>query len=185
MNESKKAIEATIVSEQLTLTFGNGQTLVVHGHELSHEMRVASMMHGLKQKLVDAAAMSRNPDTGRAASLDDKFQAVKEVFDRITGTNPTWNKLAGGGGGGGGGGGLLLRALMSIYGKPKDVMEEWLDQKTDAEKAALRKNPKIAAKILELQAASGKTNGIDANDLLAELEGAAESEAAVAKKPKK
>jgi frataxin-like iron-binding protein CyaY len=183
MNESKRAIEVTIVNEQLTLTFGNGEVLVVHGHELSHEMRVAAMMHGLKQKLVDAAAMSRNPDTGRAASLEDKFNAVKEVFDRITGTNPTWNKLAGGGGGGGGG--LLLRALMSLYGKPKEAMEAWLDKKTDAEKAALRKNPKIAAKILELQAASGKTNGIDANDLLAELEGAAESEVAVSKKPKK
>lgn len=166
MNDTKKAIETTIEGETLKLVFGEGQTLKLDAATLSPAIRLQAMMHGLKQKLVDAAAISRNPATGRSATIGEKFEAVNEVFQRIT-TTDDWNKPAGGGGGGGG---LLLRALCALYGKPVEVMAAWLDAKTPTEKARLRENPKIAAKIEELRPPVGG-GGIDTDAMLAELEG--------------
>ncbi len=67
------------VNDVLQLTFSNGRVITVQIGDLPENIIGDALMHGLKQKLVDAAAMSRNPDTGRAASIDDKFAAVAEV----------------------------------------------------------------------------------------------------------
>lgn len=167
-NETKRtpAIAAEIDPHQglLNLSFANGRKLNLHVSELSADIREMALLHGLKQKLVDAAAISRNPETGRSATVDDKFQAVQSVFDRLL--SGLWNEPREGGGGGS----LLFKALCRMYAdKEPATLREWLDKKTDAEKAALRKNPKIAAIILDIQAESAKTDGIDTNALLGEL----------------
>ena len=159
------AIEATIEGTVLTLTFSDGRELVVTRDGLSHEIREAALMHGLKQKLVDAAAISRDPDTGRSATLDDKFNAVKEVLDRLM--SGQWNKTREGGGGAGG---LLFRALVNLYPKktPADV-RAYLDELTDKEQAAIRRVPAVAAEIDRLRAASARAGGIDGSAMLAGL----------------
>ena len=148
----------------LHLTFSNGRTIVVQVGDLPASIIGDALMHGLKQKLVDAAAMSRNPDTGRAASIDDKYNAVAEVADRLM--VGQWNKVREGGATGT----LLFRALCQLYEgkKDPDAIQAYLDGKTDAEKAALKKNPKVAAIIIELQAA--KAGDIDTDELLGELD---------------
>jgi hypothetical protein len=127
-------------------------------------------LHGLKQKLVDAAAISRDPDTGRSATAQDKYDAVKKVYDRITrADSPEWNEPREGGGNVGG---LLLSALCRLQpSKDKATLKTWLDSKSDAEKAALRKNPKISAIIADIQAERAKADGIDTDELLGEIEG--------------
>jgi hypothetical protein len=155
---------------KLKLSFNHGKTIEINTETLSPEILGQAILHGLKQKLVDAAAISRNPENGRAATPDDKFAAVQEVADRLTGANgeePAWNKRREGGGNAGG---LLFRALVRMYDgrKTSDQIKEWLDAKTDAQKAALRKNPDVARIIDEIRTEDGK--GGDAGDLLAELE---------------
>lgn len=148
----------------LVLLFANGKRLAIIPEQFSPEIRSQALYHGLKQKLVDAAAISRNPETGRSATVDDKFQAVKAVYDRLL--SGLWNEPREGGGGGS----LLFKALCRMYAdKEPATLREWLDKKTDAEKAALRKNPKIAEHILAIQAESAKTDGIDTDALLGEL----------------
>lgn len=161
------AIEATIGGTVLTLTFSDGRELVITRDGLSQEIREAALMHGLKQKLVDAAAISRDPDTGRSATLDDKFNAVKEVLDRLM--SGQWNKTREGGGGSGG---LLFRALVNLYPKktPADV-RAYLDELTDKEQAAIRRVPAVAAEIDRLRAESIKAGGIDGAAMLAGLGG--------------
>lgn len=161
------AITATINGNTLTLTFANGKTLIMHGDALTRDVQHYAMMHGLKQKLVDAAAISRNPETGRAASVEDKYQAVKAVYDRLLAGQ--WNATREGGGNAGG---LLLQALCRMYAgrKTVDELKAFLADKTDAEKAALRKNPRVAAVIEEIRAEQGKAAGIDTDELLDELE---------------
>lgn len=171
MNATTKrqsAITATIEGMALTLTFANGEALTLRGDGLNTDLQHQAMMHGLKQKLVDAAAISRNPETGRAATVEDKYQAVKTVYDRLLAGR--WNATREGGGAASGG--LLLQALVQMYAgrKTHEELKAFLADKTDAEKTALRKNPRVASIIEEIRAEQGKVAKIDTDDLLGELE---------------
>ena len=161
---TQPTITATIFGNSLTMAFSNGATIILNAHEMSPELREHAMMHGFKQKLVDAAALSRITDTGRAATVDDKYTAVREVYDRLLAGN--WNKGRGDGSSSGNGG-LLFRALCQMYpNKTPEALRTFLDGKTKSECAALRATPKIAAIIDTLRAPSGD---VDADDLLSEL----------------
>ena len=170
---TKKDIEASVGNDgTLILEFRHGETLRVHPETLNPEIQRAAMLHGLKQKLVDAAAISRDTATGRAATITTKFEAVKEVFDRITGVGgeaPSWNKPRAGGAGGAGG--LLARAIARYKSVPVEAAKAYLERLTDAQKQALRVDPRIAAVINELRLESAKPAGIDTDALLGGLDG--------------
>lgn len=169
-NTRTPAIDATIVGDTLTLAFSNGRTITIGASELSPTLVTQAIMHGLKQKLVDAAAISRDTDTGRAATIDTKYNAVREVYERLLAGE--WNKVRSGEGVATGG--LLLRALLRMYDgrKTKEELLAFIATKTDQEKAALRGAPKIAGIIAAIkdEDAARKGTGVDAEDLLAGLE---------------
>ena len=166
----KKDIEATVESDgTLVLNFRHGEVLRLHPESLAPEIQRAAMIHGLKQKLVDAAAISRDTATGRAATIATKYDAVREIFDRITGENPSWNKPRAGGAGGQGG--LLARAIARYKNVPVEAAKAYLDRLTDAQKQALRVDPRIATIINQLRAESAKPAGIDTDALLGGLDG--------------
>lgn len=169
MNDTKRnaTITATIIDNTLALTFANGETLTMRGDALTSDVQQYALMHGLKQKLVDAAAISRNTETGRPATVEDKYQAVKTVYDRLLAG--AWNATREGGGATGG---LLLQALVRMYAgrKTPDELRAFLADKTDAEKTALRKNPRVALIIEDIRAETGKAASIDTDGLLGELE---------------
>lgn len=169
---TKKDIEATVGDDgALILEFRHGETLRLHPETLSPEIQRAALLHGLKQKLVDAAAISRDTTTGRAATIVTKYDAVKEIFDRITGAGgeaPSWNKPRAGGAGGQGG--LLARAIARYKGVEVAAAKAYLDRLTDAQKQALRVDPRIAAIINELRMESAKPAGIDTDALLGGLD---------------
>ena len=170
MNDTKRnaTISATINGNTLALMFANGETLAMRGDALNSDVQQYAMMHGLKQKLVDSAAISRNPETGRPATVEDKYQAVKTVYDRLLAGQ--WNATREGGGGATGG--LLLQALCRMYAgrKTPDELKAFLADKSDAEKTALRKNPRVAQIIDDIRAEQGKAANIDTDELLGELE---------------
>lgn len=163
----KSVITADIFGTVLTLTFINGEALEIDAATLPADIAMQATLHGLKQKLVDAAAIARNTETGASATVNDKIAAVKEVHARLTSPNPTWNKVRAAGEGGGNN--LLARALMKMTGKDAAGIAAYLENKTKEEKAALRKNPRVATLIAEMQAAAAATDGIDTDSLLAEL----------------
>lgn len=171
MEKRTPVVEATIQLDggmtpngSLRLDFSNGKQLQLQLGDLTDAILEQAVLHGLKQKLVDAAAIGRDPETGRSATPEDKFEAVKAVFDRLLAGQ--WNATREGGGGSKGG--LLLEALCRLYpAKTRQELRAYLDSKTTKEQAALRKNPKVAAMIAEIKAASGDD---DSDELLAELE---------------
>lgn len=169
---TKKDIEATVGDDgALILEFRHGETLRLHPETLNPEIQRAAMLHGLKQKLVDAAAISRDTATGRAATIVTKYDAVKEIFDRITGAGgetPSWNKPRAGGAGGQGG--LLARAIARYKNVEVTAAKAYLDRLTDAQKQALRVDPRIATIINELRLESAKPAGIDTDALLGGLD---------------
>ena len=168
----KKDIEAMVEENgTLVLAFRHGETLKLHPEALAPEIQRAALLHGLKQKLVDAAAISRDTATGRAATIVTKFDAVREIFDRITGAGgetPSWNKPRAGGSGGQGG--LLARAIARYKNVEVSAAKAYLDRLTDAQKQALRVDPRIATIINELRAESAKPAGIDTDALLGGLD---------------
>ena len=151
----------------LTLTFANGEQLIISTERLSNGLLYAAAAHGLKQKLVDAAAISRNPETGRAATVQDKYEAVKVVYDRLL--SGAWNAVREGGGQSGG---LLFKALLRMYAgrKTEQDIRAFLEDKSDAEKTALRKNPRVAQIIEDIRAETGKAASIDTDSILEELD---------------
>ena len=175
MNTTTKntpTIDATIAGRVVTLTFSNGERIVADLDRMTDEIIQACMTHGLKQKLVDAAAISRNPETGRSATVEDKFNAVREVYDRLL--SGQWNKVREGGAGGGIGR-LLFAALVRLYAgkKTDEEIRAFLAGKSDAEQAALRASSRVAPIIAEIKAerASCKPDAPNGDDLLAGLEG--------------
>jgi len=167
--ESKRTpvITADVIDGNLILSFANGERLEIDPGELSSTIRDEALLHGLKQKLVDAAAIARNPDTGASATAQDKYDAVREIYGRITSPDGTWNKIRAGGDGGAGSG-LLLRALMKMSGKSRAEIEAFLASKSKEERAALKADPKVAGVIAEMQRSAQK---VDTTAMLAGILG--------------
>jgi len=163
------AIATEITGTTLALTFADGEVFTLDATTLTGEVQTYAMMHGLKQKLVDAAAISRDPVTGRAATIATKRTAVREVFDRLI--SGQWNKVREGGTATTGG--LLYMALCRLYAdKTPERIKEFLAGKSDAEKAAMRKNPKVADIIEQIKLEQGRDgDGTPGEDILNELEG--------------
>ena len=159
---------------QLTLTFADQTTAELATTELSTEILSQALMHGLKQKLVDAAAIARNVDTGASATIADKKEAVMEILTRLV--SGAWNKGRVAGDGTSGKGSILLLALQRLQPN-RDAAElaEWLKARTDVERAALAKNAKILPHVQAIQAeraaAAAKKSGVDSDELLNDLLG--------------
>ena len=157
------------IANNLVIEFAHGKRIELNPFDLTEQVREQAVFHGLKQKLVDAAAISRNPETGRSASIEDKYQAVWTVYDRITRLGE-WNAVRGEGGTGTGG--LLFAALCRMYAgrKTEEELREWLSTKDKKAQAELRKNPKVAAIIEQIKAERGTDDDGLGKDLLGELD---------------
>jgi hypothetical protein len=155
-------------ADGLTLVFDNGETLHVKPDTLTQQILANALMHGLKQKLVDAAAISRNTETGRSATTEDKYNAVRDVYDRLL--VGQWNKQREGGTGLIGAG-LLFTALCRHY--PKQTPEKvraFMEGKSPDELVAMRKIPAIAAHITVIKLERAKPGTVDGDELLAGLD---------------
>jgi hypothetical protein len=144
----------------LTLAFANGAILTVSTDNLAPEIIAQATMHGLKQKLVDAAALSRDRNTGRAASIDAKYDAVIAVYDRLLAGQ--WNKPRDGASNGT----LLAQALVRLTGRTLEAVREQLAKLTDEQKAALEKTPNVALAVLDIKRDRIESGGGEEGDNL-------------------
>lgn len=155
INGVAAAVSVVMGDNRMELLFADGRKLTLVGQALSPAIANAAMWHGLKQKLVDAAAISRDPLTGKPATIATKYAAVEEVFTRLTSEVPSWNKTRGEGGAGTTGvGGLLYRALVRLYDgvQTPEQVRKYLDGLNGEQQAALRGNKKVAPVILAIKA---------------------------------
>jgi hypothetical protein len=142
----------------LTLTFSDGRTLSLDATQLSESIVMEATLHGLKQKLVDAAAIARDPETGRSATLSDKYEAVKEVFDRIVSPTGTWNKIRSAGEAPVGG--LFVRALMQLGGKSRAEVTTSLEALTKEQRSALRANKRVVEAMAAMREPSDASEAV-------------------------
>jgi hypothetical protein len=145
--------------------FGNPVSWIVNPALLDPAIREAAMLHGLKQKLCDAAAL------GKDATPAEKVEAIRAVHAALTDPEaPTWNRKAGDGTSGDG---LLVRALQRVAGLDRDAARKavaGMDKKTQA---AMLREPEVAVVVAELKAADAARQpapvGVDTQGLLARL----------------
>ncbi len=153
----------------MVLTFGDGTARDVWASDLT-ALAPQFRWHGAKQKFIDAGAISRNPETGRSATVADKKAAIIEVIERTTGADPRWNKAREGGGGSGT---LLLEALVRMYAgkKTREALVEYLAGLTAEQKRALERNGRVAPILEAIRTERRLAQGDDGSDeLLAGLD---------------
>lgn len=161
---AKRQIQSIIDinNQTLTIEVEGHDSIICELSEIHTDMLNHAALHGLKQKICDAAAL------GAEYSISEKYTAMKEVFDRIYSAEPQWNKTAGGGGGATG---LLFRALCRLYpDKSPEQLRAYHDKLDKKQQAALRGNPKIAPIIEKIKLEAANTTGVDSDELLAGLE---------------
>ena len=141
---------------ELTLNFGLLNSAIIQ----------RAAMHGMIQRISDAAAISRDPETGEPATAQDKFDAMQRLVAHYESGTSEWSRRAAPGEGNKGG--LLFKALciMSAETKTPEEIKEWLAGKTKAQLAALRATERVAAIIATLRPVSD-----NADELLDELNG--------------
>ena len=162
------AIEVEATAQTVTATFKNGEQLIVDCSKFSDELKTMAMLHGVKQKIGDAAAIARNTDTGASATVEDKYNAMSEVVERLN-SNGDWNKVRDGGAGNSSKYSQLVLALMEHSKRDKAAIDVFLAGKSKEQITALRVNPSIAAIIARFANEASARKGVDSESLLDEL----------------
>ena len=142
---------------QVRLDFRNGETRLF---TIPDTLLNKFAAHGAEQKLGDEIA--------GLDEIDDAVLAVDNLMERLA--NGEWsvkresNGMAGTS--------VLVRALVEHTGKTVEAIKSFLATKTQAEKVALRNNPKIKPIVerIEAEKAAKKTN-IDTDAMLSKLAG--------------
>ena len=168
---AQSIISSSIIGDEraplgVTLSVAGVGDITLRLSDISADIATRAMLHGLVQKVSDAAAIARNPDTGRSATPQDKFDAMREVADRLL--SGQWNKTREGGGAANGT--LLVQALFRFYNGEKtlEALASFVKAKTPEQQRALAANPRIAPIIAAIRAERGAAQGSD--DLLGELD---------------
>lgn len=149
---------------KIRLDFRNGETrLFTIPASLSDKFAA----HGAEQKLGDEIA--------GLDDLDDAVLAIDDLMDRLN--RGEWNQKREGGSMSGTS--ILARALVEVMGKTMDEIKAFLGKKSQAEKVALRGNPRIKPVVerLEAEKASKGANKVDTDSLLSELDDSIGAEA--------
>ena len=147
--QSKRGqITAEITQDLLIFRFADGESLRLDAALLSDEIKLAALMHGLKQKIGDAAAIKCDPLTGKPADLATKRKNMADIINRLQ--SGQWSII---GQGGGRTYGVLLEALhrMNQGRKTYEELGEFLKAKTKEQKAALEVDKRIAPFIMGLR----------------------------------
>lgn len=140
---------------QVRLDFRNGETRLF---SLPAEMLLKFAAHGAEQKLGDEIA--------GVDDVDDCVIAVDELMDRLA--KGEWGVARNASGIAGTS--VLARALVEHTGKTIETIKEFLKAKTQAEKVALRNNPKIKPIVDKIEAEkAAKNSKVDTEALLGEL----------------
>lgn len=165
----KPVVTADIFGNQLTLNFITGEELQIDITKLDPEIIKQATLHGLKQKLCDAAAIARNTTTGNSASPIDKYNAVRTVYDRLMSTAPTWNAVREGVERAPNS--IFVRAVAEVTGKSVIDTAAQLKAMTKEQQASLKKNIRIIDAMQRLELAEAQNAGSTGDDLLSMLMG--------------
>lgn len=168
----------TVVSftqnDDSTQTFKiGGQSVTFHPDMVDPTLRARAELHGWKQRISDKAALSRDPKTGKSATPEQKFAAVKAIIDHYESGADKWEmERAGGGGGGRSDSSYILQALANVQDVDLKTMSERVaanaekrELTVDAYLKRVATSPAVAEEVARIKHGESE----DADDILAEL----------------
>lgn len=171
MSVINTSIDST--TQILTIEVKDGEKvvgkLVVDPKDFSQGICNYAMAHGFKQRLGDAAALERDRTTGLSATPQEKFEAMKEVYEHLQAANTAeeWNRKPQKGGVNAG---LLLEALIRVTGQSVEDCRAAMGGWNEKEKDAMRQDPAIAPVIEQIKKERVKpVTGVDTKALLGRL----------------
>jgi len=157
-------INTTIDNGRLSITVEGFDPLVIDRDAYPEHIGDYAALHGLKQKLGDAMAIERDPDTGRSATPAQKHAAMMRVHESLLAGE--WNRRAEGDGTGTDG--LLVRALVEFTGHPIEAVRATVAGWDKRTQAAMRGDENLVHIINRLRVARAP-KGVDTGALLAGL----------------
>lgn len=169
----------SVITTELVETPADGQVIVFKVKDagetklplllLNEKLKQRAMVHGLVQKVSDAAALSRDSKTGKSASAQDKLAAMVKVVEHLTSGTEEWNLKREGGGGPGAETQLLVKALGELYpSKGFEALSKWVKARSVQERSALMAQENIKVKVDGYRSEQAKS--VDAEELLAGLD---------------
>ena len=147
-------IVSAVTEGVLVITVAGHGVIKLNPADYSDGIREMAMLHGFKQKIVDAAALSRNEATGASATAADKFQAMRDVEHQLL--SGDWNRRATGGDGTATAG-LLIAALVRVTGNDLATVRATVDAWSGEQQAAMRADPAVAPIIATIKAERAAT----------------------------
>lgn len=119
-------------------------------------------IHGMIQRVSDAAAISRDEESGKPATPEEKLGAMRELVEHYMSGTAEWRRT------GTSEGSYLLQALCVLKpDKTREQVAEWLKKLSRAQRSALSAQTAVAAEIQKIRAAAG--TAVDGDELLAGL----------------
>lgn len=110
--KSNQIISTEIVGDIITFTVRGAGKAVFDTARASEACRERAQMHGWVQRISDAAAQARDPETGASASPTEKLAAMARLVEHYESGVEEWAlRAAGGAGGEGSEGSLVIRAV--------------------------------------------------------------------------
>lgn len=153
----------------MTMAWSDGVRAELDVSKLSDDVLEQAKIHGLRQKLGDAAAMSRNPETGQSATIADKRSRVEAVAQYLrdghwtapTRATPETSSRA-----------ILVEALCRLNtSADRAKIADAIAAKTPAEIAAMSAVPRVASVIAAIRAERSAVSAESAESMLDELIG--------------
>lgn len=143
---------------------------------MSAENKAHAIMHGMEQRIRDAAAIPRDKDTGASATPQDKFDAMQRLAEHYASGATEWS-IKRGEGSGIGARSITIEAIARAkdcdYQTAEDMVNRFAMSKfANDRKVALRelaKTPAVQSAILAIKAERMPKPKADGDAMLAEL----------------
>lgn len=164
--KSNSVITHAVEGEVIVFRVKDAGEVMLDRTKLNAAIIERAAIHGLIQRVSDAAAISRNPETGLPAQPADKLAAMRALVEFYESGTGEWKRA---GSGAGAVRGLLLEALVQAYPeKDREKLGGWLKKRSAQERAALAVEPRIKLILDELRQRG--TEAVDTEALLGELD---------------
>lgn len=183
-NEKRKGNSVVTVTYEddgrMTIDVLGAGVVVFDKTRASQDCRLHAEDHGWEQRLRDAAAISRDEDTGKPATPQDKYERVKALAEYYMSGATEWARV----GHGGGGRSITVEAIARLKGVEYDQAEVFVAEfaKTgkdgkgvafagDTKKALafLRDGKRVMEAIAAIRAERATAPKVDADAALEEL----------------
>ena len=147
-------------------------TLELNVADLADSIMNHAIVHGMVQRISDAAAIGFLKDENRYATAKEKYDSMQELVDYYAGGATEWSRKRTGGDGGSG---ITLHAVAAVQGLSPADMRARIDQLAEKRgikpAALLRKlaESEVVAREIARIRSERAGDGLDADDLLAEM----------------